>query len=48
MCHTIFLNAIILDTVKGKGIPYLEENHIHGFDFNKNEALYKLTIDNLK
>mgnify|MGYP001605322149 CR=1 FL=1 len=42
------LNAVILDTIKGKGVPYLEEKHSHGFDFNKYKELYKSTLEDLK
>jgi transketolase len=27
------LNAIILNTIKGKGLYFLEESHLHGFNF---------------
>jgi len=42
------LNAVILDTIKGKGIPFLEQNHSHGFDFSKNKDMYLSVMKELK
>jgi len=42
------LNAIILDTIKGYGVKYLEKDHIHSFDFNKDPILYKQAMEDLK
>ena len=42
------LNAVILDTIKGKGIPFLEQNHSHGFDFSKNNDMYLSVMKGLK
>jgi len=42
------LNAVIIETIKGKGIDFLEESHIHGFNFAYEEEKYKETIEKLK
>jgi transketolase len=42
------LNAVILDTIKGKGIDFLEESHAHGFNFAYEPEKYKETIERLK
>lgn len=45
------LNAFILDTVKGKGLDFLEESHAHGFNFfyepeKYEEVMKKFNKDN--
>jgi transketolase len=42
------LNAVILETVKGKGIDFLEESHAHGFNFFFEPEKYKETMEKLK
>lgn len=42
------LNAVILETVKGKGIDFLEESHAHGFNFCYEEEKYKEVMEKLK
>jgi len=42
------LNAIILDTVKGKGVKLLEENHAHVFYLDPNMKEYKNALKELK
>ena len=42
------LTAIILDTVKGKGIDFLEESHSHGFNFFYEPDKYKEVMEKLK
>jgi len=42
------LNAVILDTVKGKGVKMLEETHSHGFDWRKNPDAYRKALEELE
>lgn len=42
------LNAIILDTIKGKGVEYLEKNHCHSFNFKRNEEIYNQAMKGLQ
>ncbi|MDP3027337.1 MAG: thiamine pyrophosphate-dependent enzyme [Nanoarchaeota archaeon] len=42
------LNAVILDTIKGKGISYLEKNHAHKLDPIKEPNEYKRALEELK
>ena len=42
------LNAIILDTIKGKGIDFLEESHAHGFNFFFEPEKYEKVMNELK
>lgn len=42
------LNAVILNTIKGKGLEYFEKNHFHGFDFRKYPEEYKKALEELK
>ncbi len=39
------LNAFILDTIKGKGINFLEESHAHGFNFFYEPEKYKEVME---
>lgn len=42
------LNAFILDTIKGKGIDFLEESHAHQFNFFFEPEKYKEIMEKLK
>lgn len=42
------LNAVILDTIKGCGVKFLQEGHVHGFDFAKNPEKYKEAMEELR
>lgn len=42
------LNAVILDTIKGKGISYLEKSHAHKLDPIKEYDKYKCAMEELK
>ena len=42
------LNAVILKTIKGKGIYFLEESHAHGFNFFFEEEKYKEIMEILE
>jgi transketolase len=41
------LNAVILDTIKGKGIPLLEQNHAHVWYGHQDTELYKEILTSL-
>jgi transketolase len=42
------LNAVILDTIKGKGISYLENSHAHKLDPIRESDKYKQALEELK
>lgn len=42
------LNAVILDTIKGKGIDFLEESHTHQFNFFFEPEKYKEVMEKFK
>jgi len=42
------LNAVILDTIKGKGVKYLEETHMHVLNFNNIIEKYYAALEDLK
>jgi deoxyxylulose-5-phosphate synthase len=41
------LNAIILDTVKGKGVKFLEEIHPHSMGFEEGSERYLKALEDL-
>jgi transketolase len=41
------INAVILDTVKGKGVRVLEENHAHVFYWHEHPREYKTALEDL-
>lgn len=41
------LNAVILDTIKGKGVKFLEETHMHVILWNSYPAEYKKALEEL-
>jgi transketolase len=42
------LNAIVLDTIKGKGIDFLEKSHAHGFNFFYEPEKYERMMKELE
>lgn len=42
------LNAVILDTIKGKGVKVLEENHAHVYYWHEHPEEYKTSLEELK
>ena len=39
--------VVILDTVKGKGVEFLEKNPFHGYYFHMNPEVYKKALEDL-